>query len=290
MVSIIICSRNKNALAAVSANIHCTVGIKYEIIAIDNSNSKYGICEAYNLGAEQSRYDVLCFMHEDIAIHTTDWGQIVLQELSDIRVGVLGVAGGTYMANAPSSWNSCGPEYIVMQIMHTVDGQTQIDYLVHRPSTLFPVAAVDGVWMCCRKEVWQKSPFDAVTFPGFHFYDVDFCTRIFPVHRICVTTDVLIEHFSRGSYTKPWYEAALTYYTQRRDYLPFGSMQVSGKLSKMLRLHVLQQFLLGYMQHGLRRATALRLFGECLRIAPLNRDTLWVMRKWLANSRSSKQA
>lgn len=290
MISIVICSRNSDALYDVSQNVALTIGVPYEIIAIDNSSSNYGICEAYNVGAAQSQYDVLCFMHEDIAFHTPGWGQTVLQELADTRVGVLGVAGGTYMAAAPSSWNSCGPDYIVMQVRHTVGGQTQTDYLVHGPGTLFPVAAVDGVWLCCRKEVWQQSPFDAVTFPGFHFYDVDFCTRIFPTHQICVTTAVLIEHFSRGSYTKPWYEAALTYYAQRRKYLPFGSAQVSTKQSQALRLHALHQFLLGYRQHGLRRATALRLFGECLRIAPLNRDTLWVMRKWLATPRSPSQA
>ncbi|MEJ7663695.1 MAG: glycosyltransferase [Hymenobacter sp.] len=164
--------------------------------------AKYGICEAYNKGAARSKYSIVCFMHEDIYFHTLNWGQLVVEILADEKIGVLGVAGGTYVADAPGSWNSCGSEYIVMQIQHTVNGRTQLDRLVPEHGNLFPVAAVDGVWMCCRKAVWQDSPFDATVFPGFHFYDVDFCTRIFPTHQICVTTAVLIEHFSRGSYTE----------------------------------------------------------------------------------------
>jgi glycosyltransferase involved in cell wall biosynthesis len=281
MLSIIICSRCATTLAAVKRSIDETIGIPYEVIAIDNSERQYGICEAYNIGAQKSVYDLLCFMHEDIAFHTFGWGRLVAETLADEKIGVLGVAGGTYIANAPGSWNSCGTEYITMQVRHTVNGQSQLDRLVPEEGILFQVAAVDGVWMCCRKAIWQSSPFDAIVFPGFHFYDVDFCTRIFPTHQICVTVAVSIEHFSRGSYTKPWYEAALIYYSRRQLYLPFGSIKLSNAQNNKLRMYVLQQFILEYMEHGLQAPVALSLFVECMRTDLFNRDTYWIMRKWM---------
>ncbi|MCE5282251.1 MAG: glycosyltransferase family protein, partial [Deltaproteobacteria bacterium] len=79
MISIIICSRDSGALKEVSGNIEETIGVPYEIIAIDNSRNQYSIFDAYNLGAEQSTFDHLCFMHEDILYHTPHWGSAVIK-------------------------------------------------------------------------------------------------------------------------------------------------------------------------------------------------------------------
>lgn len=281
MLSIIICSRDTAALATVTQNVAATIGVPHEIVSIDNSKGQYGICEAYNIGAAQANYELLCFMHEDLAFHTPNWGAEVAAILADQTVGVLGVAGGAYEACAPSSWNLVGAEYIRMNVLHTVKGETTHDRLAPSTGSLFDVAALDGLWLCCRKAVWAEVRFDAKAFPGFHFYDVDFCTRVFPRYRICVTLNILIEHFSYGSYTKPWFENAWHYYNKRRSYLPFGSVPVSAGEAQRLRLLAFQHFMRAYIDHGLPLGLGLRLLAECLVLEPTNRDSFWLLKKYI---------
>ena len=282
MLSIIICSRDAQALQTVTQNVEQTVGVPYEIIGINNSGGHYGICEAYNVGAAQSNYDHLCFMHEDLCFHTPDWGKVVLAILADAAIGVLGVAGGTYMAKAPGGWFSPPDvQFRRMNVTHTVGGHaTRVDL---RPTTdsLFAVAAVDGLWMCCRKEVWTKFKFDAVVFSAFHFYDVDFCTRVFTKYKNYVTFDVSIEHFSVGSQNNSWYENATTYYRKRQSYLPFGSVKLSGQEDKKVTLQVFQQFISGYIDNNLSFGRGIRLISDYLLLASFNRESLGLLKKYL---------
>jgi glycosyltransferase involved in cell wall biosynthesis len=66
MISLIICSRTPALSQKLANNIAETIGVPYEIVLLDNSANTYGICQAYNIGVQQSKYDVLCFMHDDI--------------------------------------------------------------------------------------------------------------------------------------------------------------------------------------------------------------------------------
>jgi hypothetical protein len=49
------------------------IGCEYESIIIDNSENRYSIFEAYNLGIDKSKYEYLCLMHDDILIYTIEW-------------------------------------------------------------------------------------------------------------------------------------------------------------------------------------------------------------------------
>ncbi|RYE14381.1 MAG: glycosyltransferase, partial [Sphingobacteriaceae bacterium] len=177
MLSLIICSRSTDSLNAVVASVDDTIGLPYEVIVIDNSKGAYGICEAYNIGAAKAQYDLLCFMHEDIRFQTTGWGQVVVDTLRDPTVGVLGVTGGQYQVAAPAAWWGCGLDFCRENVLNLFpDGHTELDLRNPEGQQLTDVAVVDGLWMCSRKEVWQKYPFDSRTFTEFHFYDVDYCT------------------------------------------------------------------------------------------------------------------
>ncbi|MBD0255796.1 MAG: hypothetical protein ICV83_08765 [Cytophagales bacterium] len=228
MLSIIICSKDEADLRRVSANVADTVGVPFEIIATKNSGGKYGICEAYNLGAARSRYPYLCFMHEDVQVHTPGWGGRVAAYLADTSIGLVGVAGAAVRTRTPSPWYTSLPRYNYLNlIQHTAAGHRQHDY--HNPddAALADVVTVDGVWFCCRREVWQQHPFDAHTFRGFHFYDVDFASRLFTGgYRVCVAFDILIEHFSPGSYEREWIHYALVYARKWRKKLPLAVPEV----------------------------------------------------------------
>lgn len=281
MISLIICSRDATVLQAVSVNVDATIGVPYELIAIDNSQGQYGICSAYNLGASQAKHELLCFMHEDICFHTSNWGAIVAATLEDLSVGVLGVAGGIYQANAPTSWIGAGKSCIRMNVLHSpIKGSAKLDY--HNPNAemVAPVAVVDGLWMCCRKEVWKAFPFDEKSFPHFHFYDVDFCTKIFTKYKILVTFQVLIEHFSTGTFEKQWTENALKYYKIRKNYLPFGIGKISGSEAKNIDLKAFQQAMHKLISHKAHLLDIVYCLYKCLLINPWNRDTMWIAKQY----------
>ena len=61
MVSIIICSVSPLLLEDLKQNIAQTIGVEYEIIAIDNREKHWPIAKAYNYGAQQAKYPYLFF-------------------------------------------------------------------------------------------------------------------------------------------------------------------------------------------------------------------------------------
>lgn len=283
MLSLIICTRDPQALAAVTHSAEETIGVPYEVIAINNSRGQYGICEAYNRGAAQAQYDLLCFMHEDIRFHTSGWGEVVARVLRDPTVGVLGITGGLYQVAAPAAWWGCGLPLCRENVLNVFpDGHKEMD--LHNPEAqaLTDVAVVDGLWMCSRKAVWQQFPFDSRTFTEFHFYDVDYCTEIYQHGlRVCVTFDVLIEHHSRGSVNTSWLHNALKYEQKRKSQLPFGPATLSAEQARRLEVPPLQEFIGRLLRAGFSNQLILGYLRRCLALDPLNRDTLWLVRQWL---------
>lgn len=92
--------QNNYLLSALKDNVDSTIGTEviYEIIAIDNSDNKYSIFEAYNIGIKRSKGDFLCFAHENIKFHTNNWGINLLNHFNhDNSLGMIGVAGGSML-------------------------------------------------------------------------------------------------------------------------------------------------------------------------------------------------
>lgn len=290
MISVIICSRASAALAAISKNVADTIGVAHEVIAVDNSGGRYGICEAYNVGATSAKYDLLCFMHEDIRFHTPEWGQVVAQIVADPSIGVLGVTGGQYQVASPAAWWGCGLDLCRENVLNVFpDGHTEMDLRNPENQPLADVAVVDGLWMCSRKEVWQQHPFDARTFPDFHFYDIDYCTEIYLSGlRVCVTFQVLIEHHSRGSVNASWLWNALRYQKKRQGKLPFGPVVPSLPKRRELELKALQEFINRLIQANFPKRIIARYLLKAFPLSPLSRDTLWLVKHWIQTRRSAQ--
>ena len=209
MISVIISSANKQMLADVRINIAETIGVPFEVLAFDNSNGAKGMCQVYNEGAAQAKYNILCFMHEDVAVKTNGWGQIanqLFQENPD--VGLIGVAGSSYKPLSPSGWQGVSGDRT--NYLNIIQGYkfTQIpsEHTYRNPKNekLTKVVSVDGVWFCTTKEVLKKARFDEDTFTGFHKYDLDFSMQVRQHYQVVVTYDVLMEHFSEGRLSKDW--------------------------------------------------------------------------------------
>lgn len=224
MLSVIICSANPSLLASAKANIAATAGVPHEFIVIDNRNGQHGICSAYNAGGRQAQYPLLCFVHEDVRFETNNWGQIVCSLLSDPHNGVIGVAGGDTISSVPSTWSV--PAYsnevnIIQHYKHTLAPEEHIKVTNQAlPGAYKRVVALDGVFLCTRKEIFQAFEFDEKTFPAFHGYDVDFSFRVGRHYQLVVTFDILIRHYSEGKPDRTWLKSIYDFRNKWKDHLP----------------------------------------------------------------------
>ena len=180
MISIIICSRTATLSKELTLNISKTIGVDHELIVIDNSQNQYCICDAYNLGVKQSKYDILCFMHDDITYHSQNWGKNVVTHFTDIQVDAIGVAGTPYCAYMPGPWwgNDILYEHLLQGDEQNADAQLKSN---GEPDKKRQATILDGVWLCIRKPLFNTIGFDDINFKGFHFYDADICMQIHQV-------------------------------------------------------------------------------------------------------------
>lgn len=209
MLSVIICSRAEIISNDLSKDIKNMVGCEYELIVIDNSENRYSIFEAYNLGILRSKGDFLCFMHDDIRIHTQNWGNIIGMIFNaDSQIGLIGIAGSKIKTKMPSAWWHCADSCKrISVIQHFANKEIKDWRIGWENEVLEEVVVIDGVFMVTRKN-------DAVRFneqlTGFHNYDLnlsfEYIKRGF---KVMVTKNILIEHFSIGKIDASWYNSAL---------------------------------------------------------------------------------
>ncbi len=231
MISVITSSYNHENFKSLENNILETIGVEYELISIENPGVM-GICAAYNKGAFQAQYDIACFVHDDVKFHTINWGKKLVEILEDHSVGIVGVAGGTYKSKTLSSAWYNGKGYINL-IQHK-NGER---FHWHEPngynSGLANVLVVDGVFMGLRKKVWRECRFDEQTLKGFHFYDMDICLAVKSKGlRVCVSYEILLEHFSPGSNNKGWYKEARLIHRKWRNSLPWSLFAIDSNERK----------------------------------------------------------
>lgn len=241
MISIIIASVSPELLDKVQSNIADTIGIDFEIIAIENSDGARGICELYNDGASQAKFEFLCFMHEDVLIHTYDWGKILIDIFKQHpKLGLIGIAGSQHKSAAPSSWycyENEAPELLnfnILQRYKYVNKEKQKLYSNPQGLKFINVASVDGVWMCCTKNAFTHYHFDEKLLKKFHGYDLDFSLGIGEHFEIGVTFDILVEHFSEGYTDKTWLEKILKVHAKWYYKLPVTTLHLSENKIKFL--------------------------------------------------------
>ncbi len=224
MMSVIICSVNPASLANLKKNIEETIGIPYEVIAIDNSKNQYGICKAYNEGGAKAKFPFLCFMHEDAFFETKGWGKLACDHLADRQTGLLGIAGGDAKSLVPSSWSVPIVSNEINLVQHYKFNMAPADRIVITntavPGIKKKVAVLDGVWLCTRKDIFDQFKFDEVHFTGFHGYDIDYSLQVNTKYDLYVVFDIVIHHFSEGTPDRKWIDSAIRVSKKWKHRLP----------------------------------------------------------------------
>ena len=225
MISIIICSRKPDITQSLKDNISETIGVEYELVVIDNSKNQYSIFQAYNKGVDKAHGDILCFMHEDILYHTQNWGEKVVAHFKDDSLGLIGVVGTHFLPDTPSGWyNSMVVSGGCIQRETANDENSAIEKRSLQKMDLsnsIEAVVVDGMWFCIKKGTFYKIHFDDLTFGGFHCYDLDISMQVLEIGlNVRIISDVLLEHFSYGSFDLEWLQSVELFYNKWMNKLP----------------------------------------------------------------------
>ncbi|MDB5200764.1 MAG: hypothetical protein JWQ27_173 [Ferruginibacter sp.] len=261
MISVIICSINENYLAALRKNIEATIAVPYEIIAINNRERGDGICSVYNEGAGKARYELLCFIHEDIRIHTNGWGKQLAELFKDESIGLAGVSGSVYKSSYPATWSACLPEcYRTNSIQHFPDRDIPSAILSNPLNEAqAEVAVIDGVFMATTKAVFQRFTFDD-NLPGFHGYDIDYSLQVGAAFKVVVCLEILLEHFSAGTLNEAWLQNSLLVHEKWKQQLPRMTIHVDPKKRELNDFIALQSFLPVLLKYPGRKALVIKYY------------------------------
>ncbi|WP_298662430.1 glycosyltransferase [uncultured Barnesiella sp.] len=221
MISMIVCSVDPAKLEKFCENVLMTVGCPCEFVVHDNRETGYGITHVYNLCAAKAKGEYLCFAHEDIFFRTPDWGERIVSLLQRPATGVVGFAGSTAKLATFSGWGSLKQYTRYNYIQRFRDGS--IKYFITNPDKVpaSPVIVLDGMCLFMRRNVWAEFRFDEDTFRGFHLYDLDISMAVGQKYTNYVTNDILLEHFSEGSYNQAWLDDTAKFHKKWADRLPF---------------------------------------------------------------------
>ncbi len=247
MISIIVASVNPIYLEKLTLNIAQKIGVPYELLVFENEAQK-GLCELYNLGAEQAKYELLCYMHEDIEISSDNWGCLVADYFKRSDLGILGLAGSGYKSFVPSGWGADDPKKSLnfrnfVQHFKRIEQTPFHEYFNPNQSSEAEVVTLDGMWFCTTKSVCKEFPFDELTLKGFHGYDLDFCLSVGRKYKLLVIYDVLLTHFSEGGYNKDWIEDTLALHHKWNNTLPRNSVQIARKQKMVIEFRNLRGFI-----------------------------------------------
>ncbi len=204
-------------------NIKNTIGCEYELIVIDNSENKYSIYQAYNLGIKKSNGKYLCFLHDDILFETNNWG-LKINEIfeNDLKIGLIGVAGAKTKTKMPSAWWDCLENQKVINIIQHIPNKAKEHWNIgFRNTRIEEVAVIDGVFIAARTD--DKIRFNE-KLKGFHNYDLNISFEYKKSgYKIVVTNEILLEHFSLGSINESWFNSTFEIHNYYTNLLPFGS-------------------------------------------------------------------
>ncbi len=236
MISVIICSINNDLAQQVQKNIADTIGVVWESIIIENTLSPKSLTEVYNVGASKAQYDVLLFVHEDVLFQTKNWGAKLLDYFEkDNSLGLIGIAGSKYKSSVPSGWFSGIKALDCCNILH-VDSNDQKLPMYFNPVPESPtqdVVVLDGVLLCCKKNVWQQVKFDEIFLKGFHLYDIDFSFRVAQKFKVIVSFEIDLIHLTEGgNFGDEWVNNTLLWHSKKQSSLPYYTKDVSLQKSK----------------------------------------------------------
>lgn len=175
---------------------------KTEVIVYEN-NGEESLAKMYNRGLEESKNEIVVFMHDDLILETKNITPKVIRLFEkNPEYGVIGLAGtdnlisGMWWEDRTSMYGIVGHEH---EGKRHVNHYSKGDY----SEKLKEVIVVDGLFIMIHKGR-IKHKFNE-QFEGFHFYDLPISLENhLDGVKVGVTTKIRVTHKSIGMVNKKW--------------------------------------------------------------------------------------
>ena len=188
-------------------------------INIYENDGLNSLTEIYNIGLEDSKNDIVVFMHDDLILETTNMTPKIVKLFDKHpEYGIIGIAG-TDKLTSGRWWDN--RENMFGVVGHIHEGKRHVNHYSKGVfnDVLKDVVAVDGLWFAIRKSRIKKRFNEE--FKGFHFYDISFCVENYLEGvKIGITTRFGVTHKSVGMVNKQWEKNKLFFEALYGDKLP----------------------------------------------------------------------
>jgi GT2 family glycosyltransferase len=195
------------------------VGLKdVEILEFENFN-QYSLAEVYNKGIYQSKYDIVCCVHNDIKL-SKNWGKELLNDFNkNSEFGIIGKAGTSYYPESGVYWERMN-QTMVGHVAHQPENSKKwVNKYSNSFNEIIPVISIDGLFISFDKNK-IKYTFDE-SIGRFHFYDHTFCLKNYIEGvKIGVTFSFDVIHESIGRPNEEFFESKNKFVEKFSSYLP----------------------------------------------------------------------
>lgn len=175
---------------------------KTEILIYENDGVN-SLPEIYNIGLNDSKYDIVVFIHDDLILETKNITPKIIRLFDkNPDYGIIGIAGTDNLISG-MWWQERSSMYGI--VGHEHEGKRHVNHYSKGDysENLKQVIVVDGLFMMVHKKR-IKHTFNQ-QFEGFHFYDLPICIENhLDGVKIGVTTKIKVTHKSIGMVNKKW--------------------------------------------------------------------------------------
>lgn len=195
-----------------------TIGVKNPEILIYENFNQYSLTEIYNIGLNQSKNDIVLFVHNDVYFNTDNWGKILLSKFDSDEYGIIGLAGTTDLIENGVWWGD--QSKMIGSVFHKHNNKTfESKYSNSYNKEIIDVVAVDGLFIAVNKNKLQKGFIEK--FKGFHYYDISFCIEnVLKGVKIGVIFDIKLTHYSIGMTNEQFENNRKLFVQEYKDNLP----------------------------------------------------------------------
>lgn len=175
---------------------------KTEILIYENDGS-LSLTQVYNKGLEDSKNDIVVFMHDDIILETTNITPKIIKLFDKHpEYGIIGIAGTDNLTSGVW-WEHRENMFGVVGHLHNNKRHVNHYSKGTYNDKLKDVCVIDGLFFMVHKKRIKKTFNEE--FNGFHFYDISFCVdNLLEGVKIGLTTKISLTHKSIGMPNKQW--------------------------------------------------------------------------------------
>lgn len=183
----------------------------HQLTVIDGNTDD--LFTGYNAAAAKTSGEILVFIHDDVQLLANALAFArPFQLLQNLDTGFIGAAGSRILDTTGAWWGGTLTKEQTFQncrgqIFHAAQNEFGIHGLIWPGGSaeFGQVLVVDGVMLMCHRRTFNRvNGFDANTYKGFHFYDVDTTFRAHQLGLKNFAAPLPLLHASLGKYDEKW--------------------------------------------------------------------------------------